>query len=148
MIGGSGERKTLRMMAQYAEMANFTAGFDELPRKLEVLAGHCVNVGRDIDTINKTPLGSIILGDTMEEAEGKRSRLLQERGLPPWDQLDDGTKAMIGARFVVGDTDSAGEQLQKMLALGIDGFTFNMPADGWELDAVQRAGQLVRKAVS
>src|SRR3954463_5688424 len=33
MIGGQGEKKTLRMMAQYAEMANFTAGFDELPRK-------------------------------------------------------------------------------------------------------------------
>src|SRR5437764_4481183 len=148
MIGGQGEKKTLRLMAEHAEMANFTAGFDEIPRKLEVLAQHCADVGRDMTTINKTPLGSIILGDTMEEAEGKRSRLLQERGLPPWDQLDDGTKAMIGARFVVGDTDSAGEQLQKMLALGIDGFTFNMPADGWELDAVQRAGQLVRKAVS
>ena len=148
MIGGQGEKKTLRFMAQYADMANFTSGYDELPHKLEVLAQHCDAVGRDINTINKTPLGSIILGDTMEEAEGKRSRLLQERGLPPWDQLDDGTKAMIGARFVVGDTDSAGEQLQKMLALGIDGFTFNMPADGWELDAVQRAGQLVRKAVS
>ena len=148
MIGGQGEKKTLRFMAQYADMANFTAGFDEIPRKLEVLAQHCADVGRDIGTINKTPLGSLILGDTMEEAEGKRSRLLQERGLPPWDQLDDGVKSMIGARFVVGDADAAGEQLQKLLALGIDGFTFNLPADGWDLDAVRRAGQVVRKAVS
>src|SRR5436190_804049 len=107
MIGGSGEKKTLRMMAQYAEMANFTAGYDEIPRKLEVLAGHCADVGRDIDTINKTPLGSIILGNTMEEAEAKRTALLQERGMPPWDQLDDSIKAMIGARFVVGDPDAA-----------------------------------------
>jgi F420-dependent oxidoreductase-like protein len=148
MIGGQGEKKTLRLMAEHAEMANFTAGFDEIPRKLEVLAQHCSDVGRDINTINKTPLGSLILGDTMEEAEGKRSKLLQERGLPPWDQLDDGMKAMIGARFVVGDADAAGEQLQSLLALGIDGFTFNMPADGWEIDAVQRAGQVVRKAVT
>lgn len=148
MIGGSGEKKTLRLMAQYADMANFTAGFDELPRKLEVLAGHCAAVGRDIDTINKTPLGSLILGDTMEEAESKRSTLLQERGLPPWEQLEEGFRSMIGARFVVGDADAVGEQLQSLLALGIDGFTFNLPADGWDVDAVRRAGQVVRKAVS
>src|SRR5437016_4624434 len=148
MIGGQGEKKTLRFMAQYADMANFTSGYDELPHKLEVLAQHCDAVGRDINTINKTPLGSLILGDTMEEAEAKRSQLLQERGLPPWDQLDDGVKAMIGARFVVGDADTAGEQLQTLLALGLDGFTFNMPADGWDVDAVRRAGQVVRKAVS
>ena len=148
MIGGSGEKKTLRLMAEHAEMANFTAGFDELPRKLEVLAQHCSDVGRDIDTINKTPLGSLILGETMEEAEAKRTRLLQERGMPPWDQLDDSIKALIGARFVVGDPDGVGEQLQGLLALGLDGFTFNMPADGWEVDAVRRAGEVIRKAVS
>jgi F420-dependent oxidoreductase-like protein len=147
-VGGQGEKKTLRLMAEHAEMANFTAGFDELPHKLEVLAKHCSDVGRDIATINKTPLGSLILGDTMEDAEAKRSALLQERGLPPWDQLDDGMKKMIGARFVVGDADTAGEQLQELLGIGIDGFTFNMPADGWDLEAVARAGAVVSKAVS
>ena len=50
MIGGQGEKKTLRLMAEHAEMANLTSGFDELPRKLEVLAGHCADVGRDIGT--------------------------------------------------------------------------------------------------
>src|SRR3954471_13890296 len=80
MIGGQGEKKTLRMMAQYADMANFTSGYDELPHKLEVLAQHCADVGRDMNTINKTPLASLILGDTMEDAEAKRSVLLQERG--------------------------------------------------------------------
>jgi F420-dependent oxidoreductase-like protein len=147
MIGGSGEKKTLRMMAQYAEMANFTSGYDELPHKLEVLAQHCEDVGRDIDTINKTPLGSLIVGRTMEEAEDKRTALLQDRGMPPWDQLDDNIKKMLGARFVVGDADAAGEQLQAVLALGLDGFTFNMPADGWEPDAVAFAGEVVNKAL-
>jgi alkanesulfonate monooxygenase SsuD/methylene tetrahydromethanopterin reductase-like flavin-dependent oxidoreductase (luciferase family) len=55
---------------------------------------------------------------------------------------------MIGARFVVGDADAAGEQLRDLLALGLDGFTFNMPADGWEPDAVSFAGQVVTKAFS
>ena len=62
MIGGQGEKKTLRLMAQHAEMANFTSGFDELPRKLEVLAGHCADVGPRPGTINKTPLCSVVLG--------------------------------------------------------------------------------------
>jgi F420-dependent oxidoreductase-like protein len=148
MIGGSGEKKTLRMMAQYAEMANFTSGFDELPHKLEVLAQHCDDVGRDINTINKTPLGSLIVGRTMEEAEAKRTEMLQDRGMPPWGQLDDGIKAMIGTRFVVGDADTAGEQIQSVVALGLDGVTFNMPADGWDLEAVAFAGDVVNKALS
>src|SRR5437016_4922436 len=58
MIGGQGEKKTMRLMAEHAEMANFTSGFDEIPHKLEVLAGHCERAGRDIATINKTPLAS------------------------------------------------------------------------------------------
>ena len=148
MIGGQGERKTLRLMAQYADMANFTAGFDELPRKLEVLAGHCADVGRDPATINKTPLGSLIVGETMEAAEAKRTALLAERGMPPWDQLDDAIKAMIGTRFVVGDPDSVGEQLQSLRDLGLDGVTFNMPADGWEPEAVSFAGSVVTSAFS
>jgi len=148
MIGGSGEKKTLRMMAQYAEMANFTSGFDEIPHKLEVLAKHCDDVGRDMNTINKTPLGSLVLGRTMEEAEAKRDALLQDRGMPTWDRLDDNIKQMLGARFVVGDADAAGEQLRVVLDLGLDGFTFNMPADGWEPDAVAFAGEVVTKAVS
>ena len=55
MIGGQGEKKTLRLMAEHAEMANFTSGFDELPRKLEVLAGHCATVGRDIAARSTRP---------------------------------------------------------------------------------------------
>ena len=147
MIGGQGEKKTLRLMAEHAEMANFTSSFDELPRKLDILGQHCDAVGRDIGTINKTPLGSLILGDTMADAEAKRSALLQARGMPPWAELDDSIKAMIGARFVVGDDDAAAERLHALLALGLDGFTFNMPADGWDLDAVRHAGQLLQKVV-
>jgi F420-dependent oxidoreductase-like protein len=53
MIGGGGEKKTLRMVAQYADACNVFAGRDEA-RKLEVLRQHCEDVGRDYDTIYKT----------------------------------------------------------------------------------------------
>ena len=53
MIGGGGEKKTLRMVAQYADACNLFAGPDAA-RKLDVLRQHCEAVGRDYDTIYKT----------------------------------------------------------------------------------------------
>jgi F420-dependent oxidoreductase-like protein len=55
MIGGSGEKQTLRMVAQYADACNI--GFNpESARKLEVLRSHCDAVGRDYDDIEKTAI--------------------------------------------------------------------------------------------
>jgi F420-dependent oxidoreductase-like protein len=53
MIGGGGEKKTLRLVAQYADACNLFAGRDEA-RKLDVLRQHCETLGRDYDTIYKT----------------------------------------------------------------------------------------------
>jgi F420-dependent oxidoreductase-like protein len=53
MIGGGGEKKTLRLVAKYADACNVFAGRDEA-RKLDVLRQHCEAVGRDYDTIYKT----------------------------------------------------------------------------------------------
>jgi len=53
MIGGGGEKKTLRLVARYADACNVFAGRDEA-RKLDVLRQHCEDVGRDYDTIYKT----------------------------------------------------------------------------------------------
>lgn len=60
MIGGSGERKTLRLVARYADACNLFArpdtGPEEVKAKLEVLAGHCANAGTDVESIRKTIL--------------------------------------------------------------------------------------------
>jgi alkanesulfonate monooxygenase len=53
LIGGGGEKKTLRLVAQYAQACNLVAG-PELEHKLDVLRGHCEAVGRDYDEIEKT----------------------------------------------------------------------------------------------
>src|SRR4051812_38081993 len=47
MIGGSGEKKTLRMVAQYADMSNLICAPGDIGRKLDALAGHCDALGRD-----------------------------------------------------------------------------------------------------
>ena len=146
MIGGQGEKKTLRLMAEHAEMANFTSGFDELPHKLEVLAGHCEAVGRDMATINKTSLASLFLGATMEEAVAKIDTRLAGLGMK-WADLDDTARTQFGNRFVVGDPDTVGERIRDVIALGMDGICFNMVADGHEPEAVAFAGEVVTKAL-
>ena len=65
LIGGGGERKTLRLVAQYADACNLFVG-PELPRKLDVLRGHCEAVGRPYDEIEKT--GQMVL-DVGERGE-------------------------------------------------------------------------------
>src|SRR4029077_1703056 len=57
MIGGSGERKTLRLVAKYADACNlFASSTDEVAHKLDVLRAHCDAEARDYDTITKTML--------------------------------------------------------------------------------------------
>jgi F420-dependent oxidoreductase-like protein len=58
LIGGGGERKTLRLVAQYAQACNLFYR-PELPHKLDVLREHCAAVGRDYDEIEKTVMMSI-----------------------------------------------------------------------------------------
>jgi F420-dependent oxidoreductase-like protein len=65
LIGGGGERKTLRLVAQYADACNLFVG-PELARKLDVLRGHCEAVGRPYDEIEKT--GQMVL-DVGERGE-------------------------------------------------------------------------------
>lgn len=54
LIGGSGEKKTLRLVAQYADVWNGTASLDEMPHKLDVLRRHCDELGRDFSQIRLT----------------------------------------------------------------------------------------------
>ena len=146
MIGGQGEKKTLRLMAEHAEMANFTSGFDELPHKLEVLAAHCADVGRDINTITKTPLASLFLGRTHEDAIDKVNQRLAGMGMT-WDTLDAGFKQQLGARFLMGDADEVGEQVSNLRSIGMDGVTVNLPSDGDDVEAVAHAGEVLLKAL-
>jgi F420-dependent oxidoreductase-like protein len=75
LIGGSGERKTLKLVAQYADACNlFATGFDEIRHKLEVLERHCADVGRDPAEISRTILGG---GDPVGDPDGFLSNMDQ-----------------------------------------------------------------------
>ena len=65
LIGGGGEKKTLRLVAQYADACNLFPT-PEIPRKLDILREHCRAVGRSYDEIEKTSLFTFDLGDNGE----------------------------------------------------------------------------------
>ncbi len=68
LIGGAGEKKTLRMVAQYAQACNiFAEGVDVMTHKLDVLRRHCDDVGTDYDAIEKT---MILVGDPIGDTDG------------------------------------------------------------------------------
>jgi F420-dependent oxidoreductase-like protein len=66
LIGGMGERKTLRMVAQYADACNLfmRVGNEALEQKLRMLAEHCQALGRSYDEIEKTTLGTVYLAES------------------------------------------------------------------------------------
>jgi len=68
LIGGGGEKKTLRLVAQYADACNLFAGPD-LERKLDILRGHCTDVGRDYDHIEKTVMFALDTGEQGEKID-------------------------------------------------------------------------------
>ena len=74
LIGGGGERKTLRLVAKYAQACNLFAS-PELEHKLDVLRQHCVDVGRDYDEIEKTVMMPIDVGANGEKVDDLLGRI-------------------------------------------------------------------------
>ncbi len=80
LIGGGGEKKTLRMVAQYADACNLFGG-PELERKLDVLKQHCQDVGRDYDDILITVMSPVEVGDNGERVDEALAELQRLAGL-------------------------------------------------------------------
>jgi F420-dependent oxidoreductase-like protein len=88
LIGGSGEKQTLRLVAKYADACNLFGDPDTVRHKLEVLRAHCEAVGRDYDSIEKTVLSRLDVGPNGEKSAQEVDRL--------------GALAEAGAQTVIG----------------------------------------------
>ena len=128
MIGGSGEKKTLRMVAQYSDMGNLTCDASEVPQKLDALAGHCERLGRDRNEITMSWNRVVCIAPTTAQAEAERDAYLTGRGMD-WATLSEDMHEMLSAMILVGDPDTIAERFVEWKGLGLDGFTVSMPAN-------------------
>lgn len=136
LIGGGGERKTLRLVAKYADACNIFGDVDTIRHKLEVLERHCEEIGRDPAEITKTRLGTLVIAESDEEADRQGRALAVSRGMDPARYRD----------FVLaGGPDSVCEQAATFLEAGLDGLIFNMTA-AQDLDTVRLAGTTLSSA--
>jgi F420-dependent oxidoreductase-like protein len=131
VIGGSGERKTLRMVAQYADGCNLFGDPERVRHLVGVLEGHCENVGRDPAEITKTGMGVVAVGATHEAAEAKVD-MMRKAGLP----------AERIASVIAGDPDAVGERVKALADAGLEGMTLSLP-DVHDLEAVELAGRAI-----
>jgi F420-dependent oxidoreductase-like protein len=146
MVGGSGEGKTLRMVAQYADFGNLTCGRDDVPRKVDALAAHCARLERDRSEIKLSWLRRACIAPTMEQARTELAEFLGRQGLD-YGSMDDDERAAAEAGFVFGDPDTVGETLRDDLALGVDGYVLSLVANGHIPGRVTLLGETASAAV-
>jgi F420-dependent oxidoreductase-like protein len=131
MIGGTGERRTLRLAAEFADMTHWFAGsIESLQHKTAVLEEHCAAIGRDPSTIIKT-IGSPVLPVASEgEAAAALERIAPERR----------------GSLTVATPQRAAEALSAYVEAGFTGFTFGntmLPT----LESVAVAGEVLELLV-
>jgi alkanesulfonate monooxygenase SsuD/methylene tetrahydromethanopterin reductase-like flavin-dependent oxidoreductase (luciferase family) len=79
LVGGGGERRTLRLVAQYADACNLFGGADTVRHKVGVLARHCADVGRDLADVRVTHLSTALVGADDDELAATVERLRGDR---------------------------------------------------------------------
>jgi F420-dependent oxidoreductase-like protein len=107
LVGGGGERKTLRIVAKYADACNLFGSAETLKRKLNILKEHCKSVGRDYDSILKTKLGAITIDDDKEIA---KKRVQQFTRMP---------EEQIGEFAIYGTREDVSRQIKLFEEVGI-----------------------------
>ena len=140
LIGGSGEKKTLRMVAQYGDACNVFGNPQQVGHLMSVLDAHCERLGRNPRDICRTRLGTLVVGRTHEEAVGRLSRRF---GVSSLDDMPEAIRERMKSMMIIGDRDTVGEEVSKLLAAGLDGLIFNLP-DAHDLDSVHLAGEILR----
>ncbi len=101
LIGGGGERRTLRIVARYADMCNVGGGFENVKHKDEVLRRHCADVGRDEAEIERTVgMGVVVIRDTEAEARRVNDALFAHHGgARVWPNQQIGTPEQVAELF-------------------------------------------------
>ena len=128
MIGGGGEKRTLRLVARYADKCNVTGNAATLARKISVLRGHCAEVGRDPAEVDVTWMTPLIL-TTSEQNTAEVHQMLAAAGSP--DEI---------AGFTVGQPHEIPDLIAGHIEAGADEVIFSFAfADTAGIAAVGKA---------
>jgi len=125
LVGGGGEKRTLRLVARYADMANITGDPATVAHKVGVLRAHCEDVGRDPSEVTVSRLSTLVLTESPAETEAVKDLLRQATGEDPTGS-DVGTAEELAGR------------VEELAAAGVDYLIFNMPTGS--PDMVRRVG--------
>ncbi|MEV4346828.1 LLM class F420-dependent oxidoreductase [Actinoplanes sp. NPDC049596] len=133
MLGGSGEQKTFRLAARFADHMNIICDLDDLPRKVAVLKQRCEEIGRDPATLATSYLAMGLVGETEQEAKEFEAGIPEDRR----------------ARAFAGTPQQVAEKLQeKVLGAGIDGLTINLIRNGHRPGVVTAVGEALKPLVT
>jgi F420-dependent oxidoreductase-like protein len=135
MIGGSGEKKTLRMVAELADMCNIGGTTQVVAKKLAILDEHCAAVGRDPSDVKRTAMVSLFVSPNEAEQDSLRQLL-------GYDSNTD-----VRDRMIVATADEATENLAAIVAAGVDEAIVNLPLIK-SVDAIHTAAEVLKAAVT
>lgn len=121
MIGGSGEKKTLRTVARYADMWNAMGPIEVMRRKVDVLHEHCAAVGRDPSEIEFTLGVKLTIRDSKAEAERVKWEAIAHNRTPRSEVEDDDT-------FWEGSPEELADRLRPYVELGFRTVITEQPA--------------------
>jgi F420-dependent oxidoreductase-like protein len=127
LVGGGGERKTLRIVAKYADACNVGGGFENVKRKDEILRRHCTEVGRDESEIGRTAgVGMCIIRDDPAEARRVATETFAHNGdAKPW------------RNQLVGTVDEVVENLKPYLGIGFRHLIVGFPSP-YDAESMER----------
>jgi len=132
MIGGSGERVTLRLVARYAQFCNVSGDPETVRHRLEILREHCDRIGRPYDEVTRSNFATVIVGRNEAAVKEKRARL---------SDLIPENEALIGTPDQLIDT------FQEYARAGVQYSIFRMP-DWLDVEPVQLFAELVIPALA
>ena len=130
MIGGSGEKKTLRSVARYADMWNAMGTVDEMRHKIDVLKQHCSDVGRDPGEITFTLGIKATIRDSVAEADRVWRSHMEHNRTPMADVEDDVT-------FWNGTPEQLAERLAPYVEMGFETVISEHPAP-YDVESIER----------
>jgi F420-dependent oxidoreductase-like protein len=140
LIGGSGQKRTLRLVAEYADVCNLTGGPARLAHLNRVLDSHCEAVGRDPAEICRTFINLVIVRDSAEEAYQAMPAAYRQIAQEVTDHLSETVRPIAGTRRQVVD------DLRRHLDAGIDGMVLSCAASDRNAAYVELLGEIAAEA--